>query len=354
MDNGENKQININITVSSIIRIVIILILIWLLYILRDIVLILVVAVILASAINPWVVAMKKRKIPRVLGALVIYIILFGLFILIIGLFIPPIANQISDISHNFSTYWNKASDYFNQLQNPTIKNSLLGNLQNGLQSLQSNLGKTTAGIFNALVTIFGGFISFITILVISFYMVIQEDAMRKFVSSLAPDKYQPYIFQLIKRIQEKLGGWLKWQLALGFIVGFLDFVGLSILGVKYTLVLGLWAGLTEIIPLIGPVFGAIPGVFIALITGGITKALLAAAIYLLVQLLRNNLIMPKVMQKATDLNPVVVIIVMFIGAKLAGIVGIILAIPVTLVIKVFVEDFWGKKKVEQERIESG
>lgn len=353
MNNGENKQVNINITVSSIIRIIIVLVVIALLYILRDILLILIVSIILASAVNPWVSAMQKKRIPRVFGALIIFAITLGLFSLIIALLVPPIATQISDISHNFSRLWSKLITDFSQFQSSSIQKSLLDNLQKGLQSLQANIGQATAGVFNALASIFGGFFSFIGIVVITFYILIEENAMSRFLRSVLPAKYQPYIFQTIKKMQERLGQWLKGQLILGFIVGLLVFIGLSIFNVKYALVLGLWAGLTEMIPYLGPFLGGIPGVFIALTTGGPTKAIIVAAIYIVIQQLENNLLVPKVMQKTTGLNPLVVIIAVLVGAKIAGILGILLAVPVVLVIKTFTEDFWARKKEEQEKVES-
>jgi len=130
-----------------------------------------------------------------------------------------------------------------------------------------------------------------------------------------------------------------------------LAYIGLSILGVKYALVLALWAGLTEFIPYLGPLLGAIPAVFISLSTGNLWITLILIIWYIIIQQLENTILVPKVMEKTVGLNPLIVIIVMLIGAKLAGLVGILLAVPLTLIIKAFSEDFFAKKDEEDYKL---
>jgi predicted PurR-regulated permease PerM len=135
-------------------------------------------------------------------------------------------------------------------------------------------------------------------------------------------------------------------------IIGVLTFIGLSILGVNFALVLSLIAGLTEFVPIAGPFIGAIPAVLVAF-TQSPLKALLVIILYIIIQQLENNLIVPKVMQKVTGLNPVVVIVVMLVGAKIAGIPGVILAIPVTIIGNALLENFFKEKQAEANRLES-
>lgn len=136
------------------------------------------------------------------------------------------------------------------------------------------------------------------------------------------------------------MGYWLRGQLLLSLIVFVMVYIGLSILNVKYALLLALLAGLFEVVPFLGPWISAIPGVFFAFSQGGIGKAVLVAVVYLVVQQIENNLIVPKVMGKTTGLNPLVVIIAILIGARLAGAIGALLAVPVTLAITVYFESF--------------
>ena len=139
------------------------------------------------------------------------------------------------------------------------------------------------------------------------------------------------------------MGMWLRGQLFLSFIVGLLVYIGLLILGVKYALVLALIAAILEIIPFIGPTIAAIPAILVGL-TDSWIKALVVVILYFVVQQLENHIIVPKVMQKAVGLNPIVVIIVIMVGAKLGGIVGALIAVPVAAAIGVFVGDIMRDK----------
>jgi len=349
----ENKNLTINISTSTIIKVLLVLIGIGIIYMLRDVILILVVSMVLATALNPWVNALQKRKVPRILATVFIYLAFFGAFVIILVLLIPPIATQISDITKNFPEYYNRVMSDFQRFRDFSLQQNLLNTLQTTLESLQTNISQTTAGIFSAVASIFGGFISFLGVVVITFYMLLEENALKKFMRSVTPTKYQPYIFQLLNRAQERLRMWLKGQLILCLIIGVLAYVGLLIIGVDYALVLGLWAGLTEFIPYLGPFLGAIPAIFIALTTGNLVQALFVVIWYIVIQQLENNLVVPKVMEKTVGLNPLVVIIIMLIGAKLAGVIGIVMAVPLALIVKAFFEDFFAMKEEKENTLEA-
>lgn len=354
MDNNaqKNNQLTINISTNTLVKFLLIIFGLGLIYFLRDVLMIILVAVILASALNPWVNSLQRRKVPRVLATVFIFLAFFGSFILVLVLMVPPIATQIGDIASNFPDYYNRVINDFQKFKEFSLQQNLLDSLQNTLVSLQNNISQTASGVFGAVASLFGGFFSFLGVVIITFYMLLEEHALKKFIRSLTPAKFQPYVFQLMNRSQERLRLWLKGQLILGFIIFLLVYIGLSILGVKYALVLALWAGLTEFVPYLGPLLGAIPAVFISLTTGNFLITLIVIIWYLVVQQLENTILVPKVMEKTVGLNPLVVIIVMLIGAKLAGIVGILLAVPLTLIIKAFSEDFFANKEEEEFKIE--
>ena len=230
---------------------------------------------------------------------------------------------------------------------------NLLETVNDTLQSLQANISQATSGVFNAVASIFGGFFSMLGVIVITFYMLLEENALKKFFRSIMPVKYQPYVFQLVNRSQEQLRNWLRGQLILCLIIGFLAWFGLTIFGVKYALVLGLWAGLTEFIPYLGPFLGGIPAVFIALTTGNFLNAVLVVVWYIIIQQLENNFIVPRVMQKIVGLNPLVVVIVMLVGAKVAGVIGLLLAVPLTIIVRTFLEDFFAFRQEGEDKLEA-
>lgn len=156
----------------------------------------------------------------------------------------------------------------------------------------------------------------------------------------------------LANRMQSKIGLWLRGQLILSFIIFLLIYVALSILGVKYALILALVAGMTEFVPYLGPILAAVPAIILVFAQSGFVMALFVAIIYYLVQLIENNIIVPKVMQKVVGLNPIVSIAVLMIGFNLGGVVGAILSIPVATAVSVFVKDVFDNKMANESKTE--
>lgn len=345
-----NKSINININFFSVIKIILVLVLFYFLILIKDVLAILFVSLILASAVDPSVDWMQKRKIPRALGVLFIYSALFSLIGLTIYLIIPPIITEVGELSDDFPRYIERVTSGINVLKEYSQQHGILDNVRNNLGALSANLQGAASGIFSTVSGILGGIFSFFLVLVITFYMVVEENAIKKLVWSIAPTQYQPYVMQLINRMQKKIGMWLRGQLILSLIIFLLTYMGLSFLGVKYALVLALIAGLTEFIPYLGPMIGAIPAIMLAFLQTPIL-ALFVLALYYVIQLVENNILVPKIMQKAVGLNPIISIAVLLMGFKVAGVVGAILAIPVATAISVFVQDFFDGKEAASKQV---
>lgn len=345
----KNRPININITTSAIIKIVLIFLLLYFLVLIKDILAALFVALILASAVDPWVDFMQKRKIPRGVSILFIYLVLFIILSSVIYLIIPPIATEVSELASNFPRILEKVIAGFSTFKEYSIQYGILDNIKDSLGTISSNMQSAAAGVFSTVTGIFGGIFSFFLVLILTFYMVVEENAIKKLIFSIAPPHHQPYIMQLINRMQKKIGMWLRGQLILSLIIFIFTYIGLSVLGVKYALVLALIAGLTEFIPYLGPILAAIPAIFLAF-TQEPMLALFVFALYYVIQLVENNILVPKIMQKAVGLNPIVSIAVLLIGFKVAGVVGAILSIPVATAVSVFLKDIFDGKEVSENR----
>ncbi len=341
------RPININISTMTILKAILIILALYFLYLVKDILVILFVSLILASALDPWVDWMQKRKIPRGLGIVLIYFILLIIIGSTLYLIIPPIVSQVKELSENFPHYLEKIISGFSALKEYTNQQGILNSLKDNLGIFSANLERAASGIFSTVSGIFGNIFSFFLVLVITFYMVVEENAMKKIVWSIAPSEYQPYIMQLVNRMQGKIGLWLRGQLILSLIIFILTFLGLTILGVNYALVLALIAGLTEFIPYLGPILASIPAIFLAF-TQSPMLALFVLILYYIIQLVENNIIVPKLMQKVVGLNPIISIMVLLVGFKVAGIVGAILAIPVATAANVFLKDLFEGRKVEK------
>lgn len=340
----DNKTISISITTGTVIKIVLLLMALYFLFLIKDVLAILFVALILAAALDPWVDWMQEKRVPRSIGIILIYLLSFVVIGSIIYLIIPPISMQVRELSNDFPRYLDKLTYGVEALKNLTVEYGVLDNIKNGLGGLSDALQNAAGGVFSTVTGIFGGIFSFFLVLIITFYMTVEESAVKKLVWSIAPADHQTYIIQLVNRIQTKIGLWLRGQLVLSLIVAVLTYVGLTILGVKYALVLALIAGVAELVPYLGPILGAIPGVFLAF-TQSPMLALFTGALYYVVQLVENNILVPKIMQKAVGLNPIISIAALMIGLQIGGIVGAILSIPVATAVSVIVKDLFDHKE---------
>ncbi len=324
----------IDLSIMSIVKFFLVVILLFFLYMIKEVLAIIFVALILTSAFDPWVDALQRRKIPRWLSVLFIYLVMFIVIGAVVFLLIPPITVQFKQLMTKFPEYFEKVLGAIASLKAFSAEHGLLGQIDSGITAVKDKLGGAFSSIFSGVAGVFGGIVSFFVVLVITFYMSVEESAIKKTVMFLLPERYQPFTLQLINKVQRKIGDWLKGQMILSLILGLMVFTGLSILGVEYALVLAFIAAVGEFIPYLGPILAAIPSVFLAF-TQSPTKALFVFILYIIIQQVENNILVPKVMQKAVGLNPIVSIISMMIGVKVAGLVGVILAIPVATALSV-------------------
>ena len=337
----------VNISTLTILKILAILVAFWFIYTVRDVLLIVFVALVLAAAIDPTITRFERKGIPRAAGIAVFYVGILALLSLIVVLFVPLVVEQTINFSSAFPKLYERALSAFQDFSDPSVINGL----QNALESVTQNVSRFATGFFTGVVGFFGGIFSFLGILVLTFYLTMEEKGMKRIAVDLAPARHRPYLTQLFGRIEDRLGSWLRGQLLLGLIIFVLTYLGLTLMGVKYALVLALIAGVTELIPIVGPLIGAIPAVIVGLSEDPIL-AVWVLVLYLIIQQLENNVIVPRVMAKATGLNPIIVIVSILIGGKIAGITGVILAVPTIIIITTFLEDFLEERKMEDLKLE--
>lgn len=322
----KNQSQFIDISISAILRIVFVLLGLIFLYLIRDILMIVFFAIIIAAAVSGPVGWLQKRKIPRILGVAFIYLVVFLAVGLVFSMIMPLLAEQISHLAGQFPAFMERIGLSVQQWWG---NYKIDANLQAILNQFSAKLGQATSNIFANVISVFGGLFSAMVVLVISFYLSLQEKGIKDFVLSLTPGAHQPYISNLIGRIQTKIGSWLRGLLLLMLIVGILTYIGLLALGVRYALLLALVAGFLEIIPFIGPIISMILAVIITFAQMPFL-ALLVVILYIVIQQFENYVIVPQVMKRAVGLNPITIIIAILIGAKLAGVLGIILSVPLT------------------------
>lgn len=350
----ENKNVVISFSTGTVFKVIGILMAFLFAYIIRDILLIIFIAIIFAALIEPLINYLEKKKIPRGLGIILIYTLLLLFMLLTVRLLIPPMVEQVSRLATNFPSLWEQMISNLSSFQQYSEDQGIFNNIQESLGELQAGLQRAATGFYSFIISVFKNLINFFLILVITFYLVVQKGSINKLFKSVTPVQYHDHLIKLFADIQGKIGDWARGQLMLGLIIGALSFVGLIVLLPKYALMLALVAGITELVPYIGPLLGAIPAVFLGFTADEISvgRGFAVLILYIIIQQVENNIIVPKVMQKQLGLNPVVVIIVMLIGARMAGIIGLILAIPVATSVGVIVSDFI--KKSELKEIKEG
>lgn len=289
----------------------------WVVFQLQDIFTAVFISYIIMASLLPFVHFFQRKKFPKVLAVLIPYLSLVIILFMLILPLIPFIASQIQLLLSNFPEYIDKAGK--------TVGFTVdAKQVQQAVSSEFSNIGKNAFAVTSA---VFGGVFSTLTILIVSFYFLLYHAKFKRDIADFFPKKEREEIFEVLGQVDEKLGGWFRGQLLLCFSIGILTFIALSILGLPFALPLAVLAGILEAIPTLGPTLAAVPAVIVAL-TVSPQLALIVVITYLVIQVLENNILVPKIMQRAVGLNPVIVIIGVMAGANLMGIVGALLSIP--------------------------
>lgn len=324
----------IDISNSTFIRLILILLGIVFLYAIRDVLALLFVTLIIVAGLYPTVDRWSK-KITRPGAVVVLFLIIFLFIAGVLSLIIPPLVTQIQEVSTNIPRYVNEATSLAG---NPFLQNAS-SIINKNLTSISDQLGNLSGVVFSQTVGVISGMVAVVTIFVISFYLLLEEEAWRKVYKGIVPAEFYDSITESTKKITYKLGAWLRGQLFIMLVVGFFTTAGLLIVGTPFALTLGVVAFLGEIVPIIGQWISAAVGVIVALTVSPL-HALLAMIVYVIVQQAETHILIPKVMSKAVGLNPVAVIIAILIGYKVYGILGITLAVPLAAIVGVVVEDW--------------
>ena len=337
----------IEITTGTIVRVILLVLLVAFLYYVNDFGLSIVTAGVVASPIEPGIECFNKWPTPRVLAVIIIYILIATAFVGAFYFLVPPLLDDAI-------SFLSSLPDKLTVIEKTSIEGFLPGTfsqfsdvipLKTVFENIRSLTTNVSSGLFKATSALTGGLFSFVLIVVLSFYFAVQKTGVDDFLRVVTPIKNQAYILSLWKRSQKKIGLWMQGQLLLGLIVGVLTYLGLTILGVPYALLLALLMAFFELIPMFGPILGAIPAVIVAFSTGGVSLGLFTAGLYLIIQQFENHLIYPLVVRKIVGVPPLLVIIGLIVGAQLAGFLGLILSVPAAAAIKEYIDDVTKSKQ---------
>ncbi|MBI4117922.1 MAG: AI-2E family transporter [Parcubacteria group bacterium] len=339
----------ITISTETIFKTILIVLLFVALYVLIDLVLVLLAAVVIASSIEPATQFLGKYRIPRVIAVLIMYATLITLLFGVLYFFLPPLVEDMSAFLAVLPEHVQRIEN--DLLGEDRFTNGIPGglSLENAVNELRSSLSVVSGGFVQTISAVFGGLFSFILILVFSFYLAVQERGIENFLRLISPVRHERRIINLWERTQMKIGLWMQGQLLLGLIVGILVYLGLTIIGVKYALLLAVLAAVFELIPLFGPLLAAIPAVILGFLES-VPLGLMVMGLYAIIQQFENHLIYPLVVRKVVGVSPILVIIALIVGGELAGFLGLILAVPVAAALMELTADVQRGKAEQLER----
>lgn len=327
----------LTVSFGTLFRIVVVAFGVWALWHLSTLVLLLLSAIVIASAAEPGVEFFMKYKFPRGLAVVSVYASVLACLIALVWFFVPPMLEEAITLLAVLPQFVSQVSN-LNSL--PFLQNaSLAPSLTDSILSLQNAFTNTGTGVLKFLSSIFGGLFYFVLTIVISIYFSFQETGVDDFLRLVTPEKQRDYVLGLWKRSQKKIGLWMQGQLLLSLIITILLFLGLSLLGMPYALLLAIFAGIMELIPVFGSVAAAVPGIVVALTTGDLTTVALVAGLYLVVNQFQAHLIYPLVVKKVVGVAPILVIIALIAGGQLAGFLGVLLSVPIAACIQELVSD---------------
>ena len=316
----------IEISYKTIIFTTLFLIFLWFLYYIRDIILLFFVALLITTILDPLISKLSKYRIPRALSTLVVYFVFIGTVIEVVSSIVPPLLEQTTSFANSLPRYISNLGIA------PVLSDQIGRELLSVISLLPSQAVKVTLSLFSNILNI-------ITVLILTFYLLLSHHKTSDQLKLYLGETRALKISKLVDKVEKILGSWARGELILMTLVGLANFIGLILLGIPFALPLAILAGLLEIVPYIGPITAAIPSVLIGF---GISPILGMAALALafLVQQLENYVFVPKVMERSVGVSPIVTILALTIGFRLAGVVGVLISVPVVLFLQVIFKEY--------------
>jgi predicted PurR-regulated permease PerM len=276
-----------------------------------------------------WFIKQGLNKTVAAISAYLILIFVLGFLVFLVA---PPLIGQLRSFVEQLPSLVSRFNYLFNNSSIPGIKNEDIGNLiSNQINPILSNSINLVFDTVNVI-------LSFITIAVFSFYMLLERETLKSNLFRVFPNLPKERVNSLAREIEKQLGGWLKGELLLMCIIFLATYIGLTLLKVDYALPLAIIAGLLEAVPIIGPILASIPAVVITFTVSPLAS-LGVALLYLLIQQVENSLLVPKVMQGVIGINPILILITLLVGAEIFGVAGAIISVPMAAVIQVIIFD---------------
>ncbi len=350
------ETFNYKITTDSFVRFFVVVACIFLIWTLRDILISILVAVVLASIISPIATILRKIYIPRSISVLLVLIAMIGVLTSVFVFLVPLVYSEFATFAKSFYVFQRDAinfiSDYTGNkaLVSDVVKDWQLEDIQKFATGLITAGSSAVGSTFSAVsYFVFQIVISF----VLTFYLAVQEKGVERFLRIISPTKNENYIINLWERSQKKIVAWAKGQIILALMMGLSIFIGLKIFGLENAFSFALLAAVGEVVPMVGMIVAGIATFLFALVSIGTSQAILVGVFFLVMVQIENHVLSPIIVNRVVGIPSVIVIIALVAGGIVAGFWGVLLAVPVAAVIMEFVSDIEHSKRKQLEEIAS-
>lgn len=332
-----NKELTISW--ETILKVCLTVLVLYILYILKDIIIWFIFALIIAVLFNYLIDFLEKKRIPRSLTTPVLYISIFALAGLFVYKTAPLFLSELEDFSQNLPQHLKRISPLFEQFGIQVFQST-----ETLITALQTTLSKAQQNIFQALFSIFGGAFSSLFVIFLAFFLSLEKNLPGRLLASFSSKKQQQYFSTIWEKSRQKVSGWFISRLTGALFVALTSYISLELLNIKYAFVISVIAGLLDFIPLIGPLVATALAMLIAALNNWL-QAFFVLAVFGLIQILENHLVVPILFQRFVGLPPVLTLLSFAVGARLWGALGAVLTIPLVGVIYEITKDYLKQRK---------
>ncbi len=340
-----NEEKILDISWATIWRISLAFIVFYILYLIKDILIWFIFALIISLLFNPAIDFLQKKKIPRAVGVIFMYTVVFGIIGFAVSLIIPIFVKEIQQFLQVFPQYFEKIA--------PPLKSlgwQSFDNIESFIEAFGNNLEKVATNIFNTIFAIFGGILSTIFVITLAMFLSWEEKLIERTISLLSPKKYEAYVLDLWTRCQKTVSWWFVTRIIGCLFVGVFSYFTFLLFNIKYSFALALLSCVLNFIPIVGPIATGIL-IFLMISLDSVSRAVFALIAFTLIQQVEGNVLTPILTKKFIGLPPVLVLISLTVGVEIGGLLGAILAIPLAGILFVFFKEFLQKKKEEETTI---
>jgi len=311
-----------------------------------------IVSIILYYLLNPLVNLMERYNISRLWGVIILFLVIIGVIALAINLLIPVIGTQFKTFGNNFPYYVDKVNQFIDNVTKNSLISNFYGQIQTQLDDLAKKLPSMVSDYFNGFGSKIRNFAEAIvnvgvviaTTPFVLFFMLKDGHRFKDFSTKLMPPKFRKDFHDLLDKMSVQVGSYIQGQIIVSFCIGVLLFIGYSIIGLDYSLILACIAAVTSVVPYIGPTIAISPAIIIALITSPI-MLLKLIVVWTAVQFIEGHFISPNIMGKTLKIHPLTIIFILLSAGNLLGVVGVILGIPAYAILKVLVSHLYAMFK---------